>query len=74
MKEITEKEVKIQPAQLYPLLQKVYRILTIIKLQDLDESSPQLLGWMEKQLDKCKDEVTRLKDELTDDWVSHLEQ
>lgn len=62
----------INPAVLYPLLTKVYRLLSIIELKDLDMSAPVLVGWVSKQLDNCQGEVERIRKALDADWVSHL--
>ena len=62
----------INPAVLYPLLTKVYRLLSIIELKDLDMSAPVLVGWVSKQLDNCQDEVERIRKVLDAEWVSHL--
>lgn len=65
---------KINPEILYPLLNKAFRLLTVIKLDDLDNDAPILIGWLEKQLEACEREVERIRIEFDADWVSHLEQ
>lgn len=62
----------VNPAALYPLLTKVYRLLAVIELKDLDLSAPVLVGWVSKQLDNCQGEVERIRRVLDDEWVSHL--
>ena len=62
----------VNPAALYPLLSKVYRLLAVIELKNLDMSAPVLIGWVSKQLDNCQGEVERIRKALDDEWVSHL--
>ncbi len=64
----------VNPAALYPLLSKVYRLLAVIDLKDLDMSAPVLIGWVSKQLDNCQGEVERIRKVLDAEWVSHLER
>lgn len=64
----------VNPAALYPLLSKVYRLLAVIELRDLDMSAPVLIGWVSKQLDNCQGEVERIRKALDADWISHLER
>jgi hypothetical protein len=64
----------VNPAALYPLLSKVYRLLAVIELRDLDMSAPVLIGWVSKQLDNCQGEVERIRKVLDAEWISHLER
>lgn len=64
----------VNPAALYPLLSKVYRLLAVIELRDLDMSAPVLIGWVSKQLDNCQVEVERIRKVLDAEWISHLER
>lgn len=64
----------VNPAALYPLLSKVYRLLAVIELKDLDMSAPVLIGWVSKQLDNCQGEVERIRKVLDAEWISHLER
>jgi hypothetical protein len=65
---------KINPEILYPLLNKAFRLLTVIKLDDLDHNAPILIGWLKKQLEACEREVERIRIEFDADWVSHLDE
>lgn len=74
MKERKNAAPTINPEILYPLLNKTFRLLCVIKLDDLDHNAPILIGWLKKQLEACQREVERIRIEFDADWVSHLDK